>query len=107
MLRAGEKILSMVPKAVLIKGGHLPGGDVVDILITEEKTCQFSSPKIPTRNTHGTGCTLATAIATGVGQGLLPEEAVRRAHKYVHKAISEAPGYGRGKGPLNHSVILD
>ncbi len=107
MVRAGEKILSMGPKAVLVKGGHLPGDNVADILITEKETYEFSSPKIPTRNTHGTGCTLASAIATGLGQGMRLEEAVRRAHKYVHKAISEASGYGSGKGPLNHSVILD
>ncbi len=107
MTRAGEKIVAKGVKAVLVKGGHLPGDILTDILVTPEYICEFSSPKISTRNTHGTGCALSSAIATGIGQGMALKEAVGRAHIYVHKAILQAPGYGQGKGPLNHSVTLD
>jgi len=107
MRRAGEKLLAMGPKAVLVKGGHLAGDRLTDLLITNEGVTEFSSARIPTRHTHGTGCTLAAAIATGLGQGMAVPDAVGRAHRYVHKAILNAPGYGRGKGPLNHLVKLD
>jgi len=111
MRRAGEKILSMGAAAVLVKGGHLPGNIVTDILVTEQGVHEFSSPKIQTRATHGTGCTLASAIATGLAQGMPLKAAVGRAHKYVHEAIRQAPELGQshrgGRGPLNHFVILD
>lgn len=107
MQRAGEKLLAMGAQAVLIKGGHMSGDILTDMLVTREAVDEFSSPLIPSRNTHGTGCTLASAIATGLGQGMGLKDAVARAHKYVHQAILEAPGYGHGNGPLNHFVILD
>lgn len=107
MKQAGEKLIAMGAKAVLIKGGHLSGDIMTDVLVCQEGIYEFSSPRVPTRNTHGTGCTLASAIATGIGQGLRLKDAVDRAHNYVHKAILQAPGFGHGKGPLNHSVTLD
>ncbi|MBL4802150.1 MAG: bifunctional hydroxymethylpyrimidine kinase/phosphomethylpyrimidine kinase [Emcibacter sp.] len=123
MTQAGQKLLSLGPKAILVKGGHLPErGDansdsnsntvpgtivLTDLLVTEAGLYEFSSPRIRTNNTHGTGCTLASAIATGIGQGMTLTEAVARGHKYVHKAILQAPGFGRGHGPLNHLVTLD
>ena len=107
MKLAGRKILSKGPKAVLVKGGHLSGKVLTDILVTHDDIVEFSSPKIESRNTHGTGCTLASACATGIGQGMALKDAVDRAHKYVHKAILEAPDIGQGKGPLNHFVSLD
>lgn len=107
MIRAGERLLDMGVTAVLVKGGHLSGDILTDVLVTQETTYEFSSSKIFTKNTHGTGCTLASAIATGIGQGMTLRDAVGRAHKYVHKAIAQAPGFGRGKGPLDHSVTLD
>lgn len=102
MARAGQSLREMGPSAVLVKGGHLSGEVVTDILVTSEGITEFTSPKIHTRNTHGTGCTLASAIATGVGQGLNLKDAITRAHDYVHLAIKHAPGFGQGQGPLNH-----
>ena len=107
MIRAAEKLCAMGPKAVLVKGGHLTGDILTDILVTGEGVSEFSSPKIATDNTHGTGCTLAAAIAVGMGQGMDVNRAVLRGHDYVQKAIMNAPGYGHGKGPLNHLVVLD
>jgi len=107
MRRAGESLRAMGPRAVLVKGGHLTGDRLTDLLISDEGATEFSSARIHSRHTHGTGCALAAAIATGLGQSMALAVAVDRAHRYVHKAISEAPGYGRGKGPLNHLVKLD
>lgn len=89
-------------KAVLLKGGHVEGDVVVDILITAAGVKRFSSPRIVTTSTHGTGCTLASAIAAGLASGLGLEAAVMRARDYVRRAIETAPGFGKGHGPLNH-----
>jgi len=89
--------------AVLLKGGHAMGDIVTDFLLTANgETKEFSSPRIQTRHTHGTGCTLAAAIATGIAQGLSLVEAVGRARAYVVRAIETAPQFGKGHGPLNH-----
>jgi hydroxymethylpyrimidine/phosphomethylpyrimidine kinase len=88
--------------AVLLKGGHLEGDMVVDLLITDGKVTRFTDPRIPTTSTHGTGCTLASAIAAGLASGLGIEDAVTCARAYVRKAMETAPGLGKGKGPLNH-----
>lgn len=102
MARAAEAILALGPKAVLVKGGHLPGDQVVDLLVTTGGTERFVSPRVDTRHTHGTGCTLASACATGLAQGLPLRDAVARARRYVAEAIRTAPGLGHGNGPLNH-----
>jgi hydroxymethylpyrimidine/phosphomethylpyrimidine kinase len=94
----------MGPQAVLLKGGHRSGEDVVDLLMENGKVLDvFINPRINTAHTHGTGCTLASAIATGIAQGLGLREAVVRARNYVQEAIRTAPGYGNGHGPLNHA----
>jgi hydroxymethylpyrimidine/phosphomethylpyrimidine kinase len=97
-----EVLLGQGPKAVLIKGGHLPGDVVQDLLLWEHGEAVFSSPRLDTPHTHGTGCTLSSAIATYLGLGLQLEEAVRMARKYVWGAIVNAPGLGSGHGPLDH-----
>ena len=102
MRRAGDKLLGLGPDAVLLKGGHLGGDSVIDLLITQESVETFASPRIDTPHTHGTGCTLASAIATGLAQGLSLREAVARARDYLHEAIRTAPGLGGGHGPVNH-----
>ena len=102
MERAGTALLDLGPKAVLVKGGHLDGDVVTDLLVWQGGSARFSGPRIATRSTHGTGCTLASAIATGLAQGLAMEPAVARARAYVRKAIETAPGFGTGHGPLNH-----
>ena len=93
--------------AVLLKGGHLDGPEVLDLLATEAGIAEFRAPRIITRHTHGTGCTLASAIAAGLAQGMELHEAVARAHAYVQAAIRSAPGFGHGNGPLNHAVTVD
>lgn len=107
MHRAAEALLRLGAPAVLLKGGHLPGSEVVDLLATADGTEAFSAPRIQTRHTHGTGCTLASALAAGLAQGMELTAAVRRARNYVRAAIAAAPGFGAGHGPLNHAVTLD
>lgn len=107
MERAAEVMLTLGVPAVLLKGGHLPGGEVVDILATEDGAERFVSPRVETRHTHGTGCTLASAVATGLAQGMGLRDAVVRARAYVRAAILNAPGYGKGHGPLDHGVTVD
>jgi hydroxymethylpyrimidine/phosphomethylpyrimidine kinase len=96
-------LASLGAQAVLLKGGHLEGDSLVDILIDSDQVHRFEGPRITTTSTHGTGCTLASAIATGLAQGLSLYDAVIRARKYVFDAIKSAPGLGRGHGPLNHA----
>lgn len=107
MEKLGRQLLATGCKAVLVKGGHLDGGEVTDVLIESGKlqdaSCKsFSSPRIDTIHTHGTGCTLASAIATGLAQGMSLADSVMRAREYVQTAIKTAPGFGKGHGPLNH-----
>ena len=102
LLEAGRALLDLGPRAVLLKGGHIDGPEVTDLLVTREGVRRFRSPRIETRHTHGTGCTLASAIAVGLAQGLTVEHAVARARSYVLQALRSAPGYGRGHGPLDH-----
>ena len=102
MRRAAAMLLTLGPKAALLKGAHLSGATVRDVLVTEDGEEVFESPRIATRHTHGTGCTLASAIATGLAQGMAIREAVIRARAYVHEAIARAPGLGAGHGPLAH-----
>jgi hydroxymethylpyrimidine/phosphomethylpyrimidine kinase len=104
--RAGEALLTAGAKAVLMKGGHVPGAVVTDLLITPGGEASFSGPRIETRHTHGTGCTLASACAVGIAQGIGLEAAVARAWAYVAEAIRQAPGFGAGAGPLDHGWPL-
>jgi hydroxymethylpyrimidine/phosphomethylpyrimidine kinase len=107
LLRVASKLLLLGPAAVLLKGGHLPGERVVDCLVTADGTVErFESPRILSTSTHGTGCTLASAIATGIAEGLTLVDSVARARHYVIEAIRTAPGLGAGHGPLNHAHPL-
>jgi hydroxymethylpyrimidine/phosphomethylpyrimidine kinase len=92
----------MGAKAALIKGGHGSGEVLTDYLITAAGIEAISLPRLHTQNTHGTGCTLASAIATGLAQGMPLSASVRRARHYLHNAIRTAPGFGAGHGPVNH-----
>ena len=107
MHRAAEAFLRMGVRAVLVKGGHLEGAVLTDLLATEEGTEIFESPRIASTSTHGTGCTLASAIACGLAQGLSLRDAVRRARAYVQAAMRAAPGLGQGHGPLGHGITMD
>jgi hydroxymethylpyrimidine/phosphomethylpyrimidine kinase len=102
MLQAGRVLLAMGPAAVLVKGGHLPGNDLVDVLVTQDQVQLFHGRRITTRHTHGTGCSLASAIAEGLGRGLAVPASIERARAFVRRAIETAPGFGQGHGPLNH-----
>lgn len=101
--KAGESLLARGAKAVLMKGGHRPGAVVRDLLLSGDGAEWFTSDRIDTRHTHGTGCTLASSAATGLAQGLPLGKAVARARAYVLRAIETAPGFGKGHGPLNHA----
>ena len=103
MRRAADRLLTLGPRAVLLKGGHMDGDELTDLLVTADGVERFSGPRLVTRHTHGTGCTMASAIAAGIAQGLTVSGAVGRARAYVHTAILTAPGLGRGHGPLNHA----
>ncbi|MDF3065575.1 MAG: Hydroxymethylpyrimidine phosphate kinase ThiD [Polyangiaceae bacterium] len=105
--RAADALLALGPSAVLMKGGHLEGDTVVDLLRTADGAeHRFEGPRIMTRSTHGTGCTLASGIAAGVAEGLTLQGAVARARKYVVAAIEHAPGLGNGHGPLEFAHPL-
>lgn len=101
---AAKKIRDLSVSNVLLKGGHLDGDDIYDILLVDDNIQVFESERINTRNTHGTGCTLASAIATFISQKLPLVEAVSKARDYVRKAIISAPNIGKGHGPLGHKV---
>lgn len=104
--RAGAALLAAGAGAVLMKGGHVPGPRVIDLLMTPDGETAFEGERIESRHTHGTGCTLASACAAGLAQGLPLTAAVARAWDYVHEAILRAPGFGAGHGPLDHGWPL-
>ncbi|MBS1789495.1 MAG: bifunctional hydroxymethylpyrimidine kinase/phosphomethylpyrimidine kinase [Acidobacteria bacterium] len=91
-------------RTVLIKGGHLPGDDATDILFDGSEFHSFRTSKIATRNTHGTGCTLSSAIAALLARGFNIPQAVAGAKRYLEAALRSAPDIGRGAGPVNHTV---
>jgi hydroxymethylpyrimidine/phosphomethylpyrimidine kinase len=104
MLEAGAALLEMGARAALVKGGHVVGDVVRDLLLRPGvPALWFEGPRLVTRSTHGTGCTLASAVAAGLAQGMALEDAVGRAHRYVRRAIALAPGLGAGHGPLGHA----
>lgn len=100
-------LMALGPRAVLLKGGHLETDEIVDIYEGPEGRHEWRSHRIATRHTHGTGCTLASAIAAGLAQGLPMIQAIGRARAYVRIAIETAPGFGRGHGPLNHAHTVN
>lgn len=104
--RAGAVLLGMGAGAVLMKGGHVPGETVIDLLLTPAGETLLEGPRIETTSTHGTGCTLASAIAAGLALGRPLETAVAEGWAYVAEAIRRAPGLGKGHGPLDHGWPL-
>jgi len=104
MERAGRALLELGARAALVKGGHLAGDQVVDVLVSDSTVRRFNRPRLDTTSTHGTGCTLSAAIAAGLAHGRPLERAVEDALDFVHRAIAAAPGLGHGHGPLNHFV---
>jgi hydroxymethylpyrimidine/phosphomethylpyrimidine kinase len=104
--RAAEALLTLGARAVLLKGGHVAGDRVIDLLATSAGETLFEGPRQDTRHTHGTGCTLASACALGLAEGRQLDLAVARAWAYVAEAIRSAPGLGAGHGPLGHAWPL-
>ena len=104
MRAQGETLLKLGPKAVLMKGGHGTGAESVDLLVTEGGVVRLSAQRIATGNTHGTGCTLSSAIASGLARGMSLENAVRMAKDYLTAALKAADtlSIGRGAGPVHH-----
>ncbi len=104
MADACRRLLALGPEWVLLKGGHLEGPESVDLLIGGEQTQRFAAPRVATANTHGTGCTLSSAIAAGLAQGLDMIEATARAKDYVTAALQAADrlDVGAGHGPVHH-----
>jgi hydroxymethylpyrimidine/phosphomethylpyrimidine kinase len=100
--KAAARILDLGVGAVIVKGGHLPGPDAIDVLADGHGTIELTAARIETTSTHGTGCTFAAAIAANLALGLEVREAARRAKAYLTGAIRHAPGLGKGHGPLNH-----
>ncbi len=93
---------------LLIKGGHADGDEIIDRLyLAPGQNESWSDVRIPTRNTHGTGCTLASAIATGLGQGMALVPAIERARLLVRLALRAAPGLGQGHGPMGHQLVRE
>jgi len=106
MRKAAEKLAGLGPRAVMVKGGHLGNGDATDVLFHQGEFREFTSPRIATRNTHGTGCTLSAAITAGLASGHDLAEAVETAKRYVTAAIRSNPGLGAGAGPLDHQALF-
>lgn len=108
MRTQGEALLALGAKAVLMKGGHGEGAESVDLLVTRDAVLRLPAPRHATRNTHGTGCTLSSAIASGLARGLTLAEAVRAAKTYITGAIAAADQLevGQGHGPVHHFHAL-
>jgi len=102
---SGRKLIAMGAGAALIKGGHATTATIDDVMVWKGGVEVYAFPRIKTKHTHGTGCTLSTAIACGLAQGLSLPLSVGRAREYVQHAIETAPGLGKGHGPLNHRVV--
>lgn len=104
MEEQGEALLGMGARAVLIKGGHGEGPEAVDLLVLPDETIRLAAPRIASRNSHGTGCTLSSAIAAGLAKDFTLREAVSAAKAYVHGAILDADrlSIGQGHGPTHH-----
>lgn len=109
IVRQGQRLLELGCAAVLIKGGHMHGPESVDYLITRQGTLTLAAPRVATKNTHGTGCSLSSAIAAGLAKGDGMETAVRGAKAYITAAIAAADrmDIGRGHGPIHHFHRFD
>ncbi|MEM6414933.1 MAG: bifunctional hydroxymethylpyrimidine kinase/phosphomethylpyrimidine kinase [Pseudomonadota bacterium] len=100
---AARSLVMVGAGAALVKGGHLEGSNVTDVLYNDDRITHYSNKRIITNAGHGTGCTLASAIATGLGNGMSVQQATENAIAYLRGALETAPGFGKGTGPLNHS----
>ncbi|MDA9973568.1 bifunctional hydroxymethylpyrimidine kinase/phosphomethylpyrimidine kinase [Alphaproteobacteria bacterium] len=102
MEKAGKIILALGASHVILKGGHLEAEEITDILINHNGSYAINAIKTITKHTHGTGCTMASALSAGIAQSFEIKDAFKMAHSYVNKAIATAPKFGNGNGPINH-----
>ena len=102
MEKAGKLILKLGASNVIIKGGHLEEEEITDVLINYKCSYKIKTIKTITNHTHGTGCTMASALAAGIAKSFEIKDAFKMAHSYVNKAIASAPKFGNGHGPINH-----
>jgi len=99
---AARRIRDMGPRAVIITGGHGSGSEMIDLLLDGDEFQEYAVARVDTRNTHGTGCAFASAVAASLALGRALPDAARRAQLYVAGALAHAPEIGRGKGPIDH-----
>jgi hydroxymethylpyrimidine/phosphomethylpyrimidine kinase len=104
MEKAGAHLIARGASAALLKGGHLAGDELVDVLVTPDGVRRFPHRRIATTSNHGTGCTLSAALTACLALGLPLEESVARSLDYLQRAIASAPGLGSGHGPVNHAI---
>jgi len=102
MEKAGKIILKLGASTVILKGGHLEEEEITDVLIDFKGSHKIKTIKTITNNTHGTGCTMASALSAGIAKSFEIKDAFKMAHSYVNKAIASAPKFGNGNGPINH-----
>jgi hydroxymethylpyrimidine/phosphomethylpyrimidine kinase len=102
LVAAGKALLAVGAQSALVKGEHLKGDTITDALVTKDGVHLFRSARIATTSTHGTGCTMASALAASLAQGFSLEDSAARARAFVQEAIRTAPDFGHGNGPLNH-----
>lgn len=104
MADQGQALIGLGAPAVLMKGGHGDGPEAIDLLVTEDRVMRLAAPRVDTKNTHGTGCTLSSAIAAGIARGLSLDDAARRAKSYLTEALksADALAIGSGHGPVHH-----
>ena len=107
MISAAKILISLGAKNVLIKGGHLKSKIMQDIFLNKNEISAFKNVKIHTKNTHGTGCTLSSAIATYYSCGKTLKKSCEMAIKYVNHSINTGPKYGKGNGPINHLSTIN
>ncbi|HET7024491.1 MAG TPA: bifunctional hydroxymethylpyrimidine kinase/phosphomethylpyrimidine kinase [Gemmatimonadales bacterium] len=107
MDEAGRRLLALGAGAALVKGGHLTGEELVDVLVTKTGITRIRHARIPTTSTHGTGCTLSAAIAAGLALGWALDAAITTGLDFVSRAIAAAPGLGSGHGPVSHFVAVN
>lgn len=104
MIDAAYALIDLGAEAVLVKGGHLSGSLIIDVLVTLKNVQIFKSKRVKTRHSHGTGCALSSAAAVYLAKGLGTKRAVAKARQYVLKALGAAPRYGKGSGPMGHNL---
>ena len=107
MEKAGKEIIKLGASSVILKGGHMKTEVMTDLLIEPSKVYPIQTKKILTNHTHGTGCTMASALSAGLAKSFKIEKAFKIAHEYVNMAIKSAPQFGKGNGPINHCFNIN